>query len=173
MTSSIKVYLASPLGFSSEHDPYREKVKSVLVAQGCTIFDPWEQEHFDQRIRKAQDIMHVSERIAAFREIAADIGQCNEDGIREADVIFAILDGAEVDSGTASEVGFGSALGKRCYGLRTDIRDSGDFHGVPLNLQVLHFIERTGGKLFRRTEDIVIGRGQNIVQGLDKDGGEA
>jgi nucleoside 2-deoxyribosyltransferase len=122
MTSSIKVYLASPLGFSSEHDPYREKVK--------------------------------------------------EDGIREADVVFAILDGAEVDSGTASEVGFGSALGKRCNGLRTDIRDSGDFHGVPLNLQVLHFIERTGGKLFRRTEDIVIGRGKDIVQGLDKDGGE-
>jgi nucleoside 2-deoxyribosyltransferase len=88
MTSSIKVYLASPLGFSSEHDPYREKVK--------------------------------------------------EDGICETDVVFAILDGAEVDSGTASEVGFGSALGKRCNGLRTDIRDSGDFHGVPLNTTPTH-----------------------------------
>ena len=73
-------------------------------------------------------------------------------------MVFAILDGAEVDSGTASELGFGSALGKRCYGLRTDFRESGDFHGVPVILQVLHFIERTGGKLFRRIDEIVIDR---------------
>jgi nucleoside 2-deoxyribosyltransferase len=163
MTSSIKVYLASPLGFSSEHDPYREKVKSVLVVQGCTVFDPWEQEHFDYRIRAAQGIMHFVDRVEVFQGIAADIGRCNEDGIRNAEVVFAILDGAEVDSGTASEVGFGSALGKRCYGLRTDIRDSGDFHGVPVNLQVLHFIERTGGKLFRRIDDIVIARNKKTT----------
>ena len=158
MPQTIRVYLASPLGFSSEHNPYRDKVTAVLVAQGCALFDPWEQGHFNQRIHEAQNIMDYSLRVIAFKEIAAAIGKCNEDGIRDADLVFAILDGAEVDSGTASELGFGSALGKRCYGLRTDFRESGDFHGIPVNLQVLHFIERTGGKLFRRIDEIVIDR---------------
>ena len=158
MPQTIRVYLASPLGFSSEHKPYRDKISAALVAQGCAIFDPWEQEHFNQRICEAQAIMDYSLRVVAFKEIAAAIGKCNEDGIREADMVFAILDGAEVDSGTASELGFGSALVKCCYGLRTDFRESGDFHGVPVNLQVLHFIERTGGKLFRRIDEIVIDR---------------
>lgn len=39
-------------------------------------------------------------------------------------------------------------------GLRTDLRDSGDFVGVAINLQVLHFIERSGGRLFRRLEEV-------------------
>ncbi len=65
----------------------------------------------------------------------------------------AVLDGAEIDSGTALEIGFAVGIGRRSYGLRTDWRDSGEF-GLPLNLQVLHFIERSGGKLFRSIEEI-------------------
>ena len=65
-----------------------------------------------------------------------------------------MLDGAEVDSGTAAEVGFGSALGKACYGLRTDLRDSGDFVGLPINLQILHFIEKSGGRMFRSIAEL-------------------
>lgn len=78
--------------------------------------------------------------------------------------MFAILDGAEIDSGTASEVGFGSALGKPCYGLRTDRRDTGDFVGVPVNLQVLHFIRRSGGVLFRRLEEISLAQLSGVAQ---------
>ncbi len=68
-------------------------------------------------------------------------------------MLLAVLDGAEVDSGTAAEAGFAVGLRKRCSGLRTDWRDSGEF-GLPVNLQVLHFIERSGGKLFRKIEEI-------------------
>jgi hypothetical protein len=38
----------------------------------------------------------------------------------------------------------------------TDFRDSPDFDGIPINLQVLYWIEASGGKLFRRIEDICL-----------------
>ena len=96
---------------------------------------------------------YYHERIAAFTRLAKEIGAANENGIRESDILLAVLDGAEVDSGCASEVGFAVGIGRRCFGLRTDWRDTGEF-GLPLNLQVLHFIEKSGGKLFRSIEEI-------------------
>lgn len=151
-----RVYLASPLGFSPENTSYLHKVKSKLYNLGLVVFDPWDQLQFAGSLEEIEKIPLFSNRTAAFRALGSKIGGCNEDGIRGADIVFAVLDGAEVDSGTASEVGFGSALGKKCYGLRTDMRDSGDFVGIPINLQVLHFIERTGGKLFRNIDDVEI-----------------
>lgn len=152
------LYLASPLGFSPENKSYLAKVKAKLESQGYEIFDPWEQKQFVQRIDDAFRHNNFLERVSLFRQISSEIGRCNEVGISEADTVFAVLDGAEVDSGTASEIGFGSALGKKCYGLRTDLRDTGDFVGIPINLQVLHFIERTGGTLFRSIDEIDIRR---------------
>jgi nucleoside 2-deoxyribosyltransferase len=151
-----KLYLASPLGFSSENTAYLDSIKGRLAGQGFDIFDPWEKKQFDCEIEEAMTEEIYIQRVAAFRKVASQIGACNEDGIREADVLLAVLDGAEVDSGTASEVGFASALGKRCYALRTDLRDTGDFVGIPFNLQVLHFIERSGGALFRSIAEIAI-----------------
>lgn len=149
-----RIYLASPLGFSPENRPYLEKVKARLAGLGFAIFDPWEQTQYAAGIDAALGIDSFTARVAAFRRIASGIGAVNEEGIRGSEIVLAILDGVEVDSGTASEVGFGSALGKRCYGLRTDLRDCGDFVGVPVNLQLLHFIERSGGRLFRAVGEI-------------------
>jgi nucleoside 2-deoxyribosyltransferase len=60
--------------------------------------------------------------------------------IRSCDVVLGVVDGPEVASGTASEIDFAAALGKTCYGLRTDFRNSGDFYGIPANLQVPYWI---------------------------------
>ena len=151
-----KIYLASPLGFSPENQSYLNRIKETLAAQGLEIFDPWEQQQFGGDIKNACREKDYAARVQAFLDTARQIGACNEAGIRWADCLLAVLDGAEVDSGTASEVGFGSALGKRCYGLRTDLRDCGDFTGLPVNLQVLHFIERSGGTMFRSIAEISI-----------------
>jgi nucleoside 2-deoxyribosyltransferase len=150
------LYLASPLGFSPENAAYIDRIKRQVSSRGFDIFDPWEQGQFATAIEAASEQTVYLDRVAAFRKVASQIGACNEEGIRKAEVVLAVVDGAEIDSGTASEVGFASALGKRCYGLRTDLRDSGDFIGIPVNLQVLHFIERSGGVLFRSIADIVI-----------------
>jgi nucleoside 2-deoxyribosyltransferase len=48
------------------------------------------------------------------------------DGIDSADVILAVLDGSDADSGTCWECGYAFAKGKRVIGLRTDLRGSED-----------------------------------------------
>jgi nucleoside 2-deoxyribosyltransferase len=147
-----KIYLASPLGFSPEQQSYLERIKARLHQLGYEVFDPWAQP-FSKAIREASQIKNHHERIAAFAGLAKDIGAANETGIRECDILLGVLDGPDLDSGTAAEIGFAVGIGKRIYGLRTDWRDSGEF-GLPVNLQVLHFIETSGGKLFRRIEEI-------------------
>jgi nucleoside 2-deoxyribosyltransferase len=147
------VYLASPLGFSPEWKTYRDKIKRRLHELGCTVSDPWEQP-FRPTIEEASAIRDWHARIEAFKAIAQQIGKANEDMIRSCDAVLGVLDGPELDSGTVSEIGFGAGIGKRCYGLRTDFRDCGDFEGLPFNLQVLYWIESSGGRLFRRIDDI-------------------
>lgn len=147
-----KVYLASPLGFSHEYNPYLARIKARLHQLGYEIFDPWEQP-FARAIREASGIEDYQERIGAFTRLAQQIGAANENGIRESDILLAVLDGTDVDSGTAAEMGFAVGIAKPVFGLRTDWRDSGEF-GLPVNLQILHFIEKSGGKLFRRIEEI-------------------
>ncbi|GFO67147.1 2-deoxyribonucleoside glycosidase [Geomonas limicola] len=151
-----RVYLASPLGFSPENRDYLTRIKDRLVSLGIEVFDPWAQPQFSAELEKAFQEKDHQARVAAFAGLARRIGVCNEAGIREADYLLAVVDGAEVDSGTAAEVGFACGLGKRCYGLRTDLRDSGDFVGIPVNLQLLHFIETSGGQLFRSIAEIIL-----------------
>ena len=49
------------------------------------------------------------------------------------DVVVAILDGPDADSGTSFEMGYARARGKRVIGVRTDFRGSED-HGLNLML---------------------------------------
>lgn len=154
-TNTFKVYLASPLGFSPELKSYRGKIKRRLTELGCIVLDPWNQP-FHSVLEEANIIQDWLARTAAFKQIAAEIGKANEDMIRSCDSILGVLDGPEVDSGTASEIGFAAALSKPCYGLRTDFRSCGDFDGISINLQVLYWIESSGGRLFRRIEEITL-----------------
>jgi nucleoside 2-deoxyribosyltransferase len=147
------IYLASPLGFSPEWKSYRDKIKQRLYELGCTVLDPWEQP-LRPEIEEASSMSDWHARVKAFRKISSEIGKTNEDMIRSCDLILAVLDGAELDSGTVSEIGFAAGLGKRCYGLRTDFRDCGEFTGLSFNLQVLYWIESSGGSLFRRIDEI-------------------
>ncbi len=148
------VYLASPLGFSPEGKSYRDKIRERLHEMGCVVLDPWEGE-YGTAIAEAGTITDWSARVRAFKEIAVQIGKANEDMIRSCDIVLGVLDGAELDSGTVSEIGFAAARGKKCYGLRTDFRNCGEFDGQPFNLQVLYWIESSGGKLFRSIDEIV------------------
>jgi nucleoside 2-deoxyribosyltransferase len=43
-------------------------------------------------------------------------------GLRSADLVVAICDGATADDGTAWECGYAAAYGKPTYALRTDVR---------------------------------------------------
>jgi nucleoside 2-deoxyribosyltransferase len=98
----------------------------------------------------------VSEaRNEAFRTVNRRLGAANAANIRGGDALLAVLDGVDVDSGTASEIGFAAALGKPIVGLRLDTRQAGDNEGAVVNLQVEHFILASGGRIVRSVPEAV------------------
>jgi uncharacterized protein (DUF952 family)/nucleoside 2-deoxyribosyltransferase len=134
--SGPAVYVASPLGFSEPGARYLSEVlHPALLASGFSILDPWESGR--ALIAAAGD--------AGLSQINAALGAANAALIERAAGIFAVLDGTDVDSGTAAEIGYASGLGRPIVGLRTDFRMAGDNAAAPVNLQVLHFIEASGG----------------------------
>src|SRR3954464_9659155 len=133
-----RCYVASALGFTHAGAHYYEHVYLPAQRTVGTPGDPWS-------LSPSQE---VAEPRAAQRErdFALEIGTRNADEIHTCTLLVAHLDGQEVDAGTAAEVGYASALGLRCFGLRTDLRESGE-RGVSVNLQVEHFIVASGGAL--------------------------
>ena len=141
-----RCYVASGLGFSEAGTHYYEHVYLPALSTVVTPVDPW-------ALTTAEE---VAEAQAAGREaeFALEIGRRNAEAIRSCELLVAHLDGQEVDSGTAAEVGFGAALGLRCLGLRTDLRQAGE-PGARVNLQVEHFVVASGGKIYDTLEALV------------------
>src|SRR6202034_306547 len=88
------------------------------------------------------------------RKLDIEIGGNNRAGIDRADMVFAILDGVDVDSGTAAEIGYAFAKGKPILGYRGDFRLSADNEGATVNLQVEYFIRQSGGDIVTRVADL-------------------
>ena len=141
-----RCYVASALGFTHAGAHYYEHVYLPALRKAVEPVDPW-------ALTTAQE---VAEARAAQREreFALEIGKRNADAIRSCTLLAAHLDGQEVDAGTAAEVGFAAALGLRCFGLRTDVRENGE-PGVSMNLQVEHFLVASGGSLCASLQALV------------------
>ena len=139
------VYVASPLGFDAAGRLYyAERVLPALAGAGLDVLDPW-----------AQGLSAASEDVADLRALNERIGAGNVAMIERADGVLAVLDGVDVDSGTASEIGFASGLGLPVVGLRTDLRVAGDNAAAVVNLQVEHFVARTGGSVVHDLDEAV------------------
>jgi nucleoside 2-deoxyribosyltransferase len=70
--------------------------------------------------------------------------------------VLAFLDGPDVDSGTAAEIGYAAALPRPIVGIRTDTRVSGDNEAALVNLQVEWFVVDSGGTLWCDLDDAVV-----------------
>jgi len=55
--------------------------------------------------------------------------------LQDVDLVVAVVDGADADSGTSWEMGYAYALGKRVVALRTDFRIAGQHELVNLMLE--------------------------------------
>ena len=150
----MKVYLASPLGFAASTKPYMDELERALAGTGIAVINPWKSD-FGAAFQRANAIADYTARVAALGRVNTEVARANEQSIRAADAVLAVLDGVDVDSGTASEMGFAFALGKHVHGLRTDSRLIGDNEGSIINLQVQYWIEASGGQLVRTLEDAV------------------
>ena len=150
-----KVYVASPLGFTEAGRRHNDDVVvPALVAAGFEVLDPWELDAGLLESFAATMALPPGEgRHAAFAALNERIGRDNADDIRAADGLLAILDGTDVDSGTAAEIGFAFALGKPVVGLRLDLRTTGDNEAAVVNLQVEYFVRASGGTVAFTLDD--------------------
>ena len=103
----MKVYLAGPLFSQAERTWNRQLAAHLTEQHGLTVFLP---QDFKVEGRYPGKPHYGS----LYRECRDKIGQC--------DVMVAILDGPDADSGTAWEVGFAVGHGIPVVGLRTDFR---------------------------------------------------
>ncbi len=102
------VYLAAPL-FSEAECDFNRKLRDGIKNRGFRVFLPQEDSNNIKDKTNRQDII-FGKNCAA---------------IDNSDIIVAVIDGADVDSGTAWEIGYAYSKGKTILGLRTDFRTLG------------------------------------------------
>jgi nucleoside 2-deoxyribosyltransferase len=153
------LYLASPLGFAESTRAYLDLIVTRLEALGLEVRNPWtspEATAAAAEIREAEGLDDREQRRARLQAANRRIGAANEQSIRDSDLVVAVLDGIDVDSGTAAEIGFAAALGLRIYGLRTDWRRGPENEGADVNLQVQWWIEHSGGAIAHSLDELEV-----------------
>jgi nucleoside 2-deoxyribosyltransferase/predicted secreted protein len=117
--SQYCVYLAAPL-FSEAERAYNRSIEVLLRNNFFEVYLP-------QQSGDDSDIRDKGEQIRIFSK--------NIQALESADIIVAIIDGADADSGTAWEMGYAFVRGKQVIALRTDFRRSGSQEKVNLMLE--------------------------------------
>lgn len=128
-----------------------EHVIPALQRLGHDVLDPWADQG---EIAAVQAMPDGPQKREAWRTLNFEIGRKNQAAIDACDAIFAVLDGTDVDSGTAAEIGYGYAKGKPIIGYRSDFRLSADNEGGIVNLQVEYFIRASGGDIIKQLSDV-------------------
>jgi len=148
----MKIYLAGPFGFSEAGRAFHDgHVVREIVRFGHVPLDPWAMHEtdpaLDAEIKAAIAMPYGAAKRDTWRRLNMRIGAKNQALIETCDVVFAVLDGVDVDSGTAAEIGYAFARGKPILGYRGDFRLSADNEGSLVNLQVEYFIRASGGDI--------------------------
>lgn len=103
----MRLYFAGPL-FTQAERAWNAAVAASLADAGHSVFLP-------------------QTEIKTLDSLQADpIFRLDVEGVRAADAMIAVLDGADPDSGTCFECGLAFALGIPIVAIRTDFRAGGD-----------------------------------------------
>lgn len=117
--SRFRIYLAAPL-FSEAERSYNATVAARLKDNLFEVYLPQEAgDDSGTRENPEQEILFEK----------------NLQALKDADIVVAIIDGADADSGTAWEMGYAFAVGKPVIALRTDFRRVGNHEQVNLMLE--------------------------------------
>jgi len=108
----VKIYLSAPL-FTQVERQWNRMLAAALQdrIEGAEVILPQDFK-FSNSFNRPEDFPKL------FRACL--------DSLESADLVVAVLDGADVDSGTAFEVGYAYARGIPIIGIRTDYRKSQD-----------------------------------------------
>ena len=125
------IYLAGPLFTEAERDWHR-KTKRLLLKQasrqGEAVEIIWPYELITP---EEIAVLGVRSRAEIFRRCKTELDR--------ADVLIALLDGTQVDDGTAWEIGYffaTKAAEARIIGIRTDFRRAGESEHAIVNAMV-------------------------------------
>ncbi len=114
-----RIYLAGPL-FSEAELAFNRRLYDELSRHLFSVYLP-------QEVGDTSRTREKEEYSAIFsRHVKA---------LEEADIVVAVVDGPDADSGTAWEMGYAYALGKIVIALRTDFRRAGRHELVNLMLE--------------------------------------
>lgn len=136
------VYVAGPLFSEAEREFLEKVVRSLASASGLDSMKDFFLPHRDGgelgKGRTRDDIFGL------------DI-----EHMGSAEMVVALLDGQDVDSGTCIELGYAFARGKKIFGLLTDFRSycTSDHEPHRPNLMVWGVCER-GATLFHSTAEL-------------------
>jgi nucleoside 2-deoxyribosyltransferase len=115
------IYFAAPL-FTYAERSWNAQLAAALREAGFSVILPQE---------RAAEIIQPDEPLPVRL-----LYEYSLEGIQAADVVLAVLDGPDPDSGTSFECGYAHAMGKPLIGLRTDIRLGGDDPDFNVNLML-------------------------------------
>ncbi|NYT05118.1 MAG: nucleoside 2-deoxyribosyltransferase [Methanomicrobiales archaeon] len=133
--ASYHIYLAGPL-FSEAEQAYNRELFSLLTAHAFEVYLP--QEVGDTSHTRGRD-----EHAAIFTR--------HREELDRTDMVVAVIDGADADSGTSWEMGYAYARGIPVIALRTDFRRTGHAERVNLMLE---------------ESSVVVGRKEDLVGAL-------
>lgn len=117
--SRYRIYLAAPL-FSAAERSYNSALADLLRKNLFEVHLP--QDSGDDSAQRGKD---EHERLFLL----------NRDALAQSDLVVAIIDGADADSGTSWEIGYAYAMGIPVIALRTDFRRVGAGEQVNLMLE--------------------------------------
>lgn len=115
----MKVFLAAPL-FNDADRAHNSKIAGLLRAND---FETW--------LAQESGLIKKGSRTEKRRIFKTDLS-----ALEGCDVILARLDGADVDSGVAFELGYAAAKGKPIIGLKTDLRSFSTLEEVNLIVEM-------------------------------------
>lgn len=156
----MKVYLAN--GLFSLGDRYINEIIAKEIRgniDGVDLFVPQEQGINDK---------------SSYAD-AKEIYRLDTENVKSADVVVAVIDGVEIDSGVACEIGIATALGIPVIGLYSDIRKQGTDNMKKINALMHDSVEnqfmyrnlyvvgaiKSNGKIVSTIEEVV-----DAIQGL-------
>jgi len=130
--AAYRIYLAGPL-FSRAEQEYNQNLAAKLKDRYFDVFLP-------------QEIGDTDENRDSYEH--ETIFSRNIQAICDADIILALIEGADADSGTSWEMGYAWGIGKSVVAFRTDFRMVGRHEHVNLMLEQSAEIARDEERLF-------------------------
>ena len=128
------IYLANPYGFSMQaNSTLLPPIISALKALGLEVWEPF----------RRNNQVDFSKPGWAY-----EVGQKDVADVKNADGIFAVVNGTPPDEGVMVELGIAMALDKAVFLFRDDFRKCCDSEEYPLNLMIFAGLPSKGWKRF-------------------------